>query len=121
MKNISKIIVLLLAVITTSCVSNQNKSNQNKWDGTWTSPDGKIVVTLDSYTMNANVVIYLGSTSDEPIKYTSKWEYIDDGIVYSGLTSTAATIIRNDGSLISFNPQTGRFTDMQIKMCKQRN
>lgn len=116
MKNICKFIVLLFAITTTSCMSDQNK-----WDGTWTSPDGKIVVTLDSYTMTANVVTSLGSTSDEPIKYTSKWEYINDGIVFSGLTSTSANIIRNDGSLIGFNPKTGRFTDRQIKMRKQRN
>lgn len=111
MRTIGLLISILLLAM--SCGSSSSK----KWDGTWSTTEGKIVVTLNSETMKADVKITL---DDEPITYTSKWEYIDDGVVYFDYAPNQATIIKNDGSVYGFNTRTGQITDRGIKMHKSK-
>ena len=90
--------------------------SNSKWDGTWSTPDGKIIVNLNSSTMKANVKIMLGDT---PVNYTTDWEYITGGVIYSDYASNQETIIKNDGSMYGYNANTGQLIDYEMKMRKR--
>lgn len=105
------LIVVFCALIGVSCEQSP------KWDGTWSSSEGSIVVTLDSSTMKAQIQLFNGEVS-----YTANWAEIDENsIVWEDYASNQYTMMTSDGHLCGFNAITHQRTDKQIVMRRLRS
>lgn len=86
------------------------------WDGTWSSSSGTIVVTLNSTTMKAEVSLW-----DGEVKYTTDWEYVDDGSVcWKDYASSQYSMMKADGHLYQYNSSTGRMVDTEVYLKKRQ-
>ena len=96
-RRIVSLFTTILLLIAYSC-----QSHEQKYAGTWSSSEDKIVVNLDAYTMKAYVTIRLGDT---PVSYTSDWEYVEGhGALFNNYYGHGqASIIGYDGKLYSFD------------------
>lgn len=107
-----KLLFLLgsIMLVVTSC------STSFSWDGTWSSSNDTIVVTLDSSTMEAEIELLDGG-----IKYTTEWSVIDENsIVWQDYASSQYTIMKKDGHLYSFNSFTQQKRDKQVYLHKRK-
>lgn len=102
---------ILLTVIFCSLFSVSCEQSP-KWDGTWSTPEGNIVVTLDSSNMKAQIKLFNGEVS-----YTANWAEIDENsIVWEDYASSQYTMMTSDGHLYGFNAMTRQRTDKQLVM-----
>jgi len=89
-----------------------NHKDISYWDGTWSSPEGKMVYTFNSATRRVHVSLLNG------IEYDKDYEMIPDGsgICFYEYNGECVSIINPKGDLYSKNLSTGIVQEVGIKL-----